>query len=403
MEERPRLVKDRGLVTKGKFVCFWCNGGKKSDLDNERRNERPKATAEIVRCQEGRETKCQHFVAEPNRGHREAAAEVQVCSSQLGFALPVLTTEESRIVDAPESTTSQDYFILMVLETKSKDKTPEVLMSGWGSVLVFRIVQEVLQLHRKFCSYTGSSAAKQEVLQCHGKFSCYRENQETLLQPCFADQGAAEWVTGAGFLVLWLSPGKAGSSPEDGYSAAPGCCSYVKGSLLELCPGKASKTQGSNETSATHVTLLVVLKPPSPAGQGVNPIKMPHPHDLSKFSPSNVTAGAVSPVDCELCKDGEFSIEGLLGSLLLSLVFSHYFNCGYDYKVYAIESNNDRRNTTVLIFTLNTNTYAGCMKPPDVAEHSADVSHLHIVLQLSLTCHHCAEHNDAKLPTDYAP
>lgn len=30
---------------------------------------RPKATAEIMRCQEGRGTKCQHFVAEPNRYH----------------------------------------------------------------------------------------------------------------------------------------------------------------------------------------------------------------------------------------------------------------------------------------------------------------------------------------------
>lgn len=34
-------------------------------------------------------------------------------------------------------------------------------------------------------------------------------------------------------------------------------------------------------------------------------------------------------------------------SQLLSLVFPHYFNCGYDYKVYAIESNNDRGNTTI--------------------------------------------------------
>ena len=33
-----------------------------------------------------------------HRGHREAAAEVQVCSYPLGFALPVLTTEESRMV-----------------------------------------------------------------------------------------------------------------------------------------------------------------------------------------------------------------------------------------------------------------------------------------------------------------
>lgn len=44
--------------------------------------------------------------------------------------------------------------------------------------------------------------------------------------------------------------------------------------------------------------------------QGVNPIKMPHPRDLSKLSPSNVTAGAGSPVDCELCEDREFSVQG---------------------------------------------------------------------------------------------
>lgn len=50
--------------------------------------------------------------------------------------------------------------------------------------------------------------------------------------------------------------------------------------------------------------------------QGVNPIKMPHPHDLSKLSPSNVTSGAGSPVDCELCEDREFSVEGVLGSLV---------------------------------------------------------------------------------------
>lgn len=50
--------------------------------------------------------------------------------------------------------------------------------------------------------------------------------------------------------------------------------------------------------------------------QGVNPIKMPHPRDLSKLSPSNVTAGAGSPVDCELCEDREFSVEGVLGNLV---------------------------------------------------------------------------------------
>lgn len=50
--------------------------------------------------------------------------------------------------------------------------------------------------------------------------------------------------------------------------------------------------------------------------QGVNPIKMPYPRDLSKLSPSNVTAGAGSPVDCELCEDREFSVEGVLGSLV---------------------------------------------------------------------------------------
>lgn len=50
--------------------------------------------------------------------------------------------------------------------------------------------------------------------------------------------------------------------------------------------------------------------------QGVNPIKMPYPRVLSKLSPSNVTAGAGSPVDCELCEDREFSVEGVLGSLV---------------------------------------------------------------------------------------
>lgn len=57
--------------------------------------------------------------------------------------------------------------------------------------------------------------------------------------------------------------------------------------------------------------------------QGVNPIKMPHPRDLSKLSPSDVPAGAGSPVDCELCEDREFLVEGVLGSLvcLLSLLF----------------------------------------------------------------------------------
>lgn len=54
---------------------------------------------------------------------------------------------------------------------------------------------------------------------------------------------------------------------------------------------------------------------------------MPHPHDLLKLSPSNVIAGAGSPVDCELCEDREFSVEGVLGSLIHLLSSLFVFVC----------------------------------------------------------------------------
>lgn len=39
---------------------------------------------------------------------------------------------------------------------------------------------------------------------------------------------------------------------KDSYSAAPGCSAYVRDTVLELCPGKASKTQAGTETSYCH-------------------------------------------------------------------------------------------------------------------------------------------------------
>lgn len=52
------------------------------------------------------------------------------------------------------------------------------------------------------------------------------------------------------------------------------CGSYVRDTVLELCPGTASKTQDGVETSATHVTLFVVLKLPSVEGQGQSSLRL---------------------------------------------------------------------------------------------------------------------------------
>lgn len=48
------------------------------------------------------------------------------------------------------------------------------------------------------------------------------------------------------------------------------CGSYMRDTVLELCLGKASKSQAGIETSATNITpttLFMVLKPASLSGQ----------------------------------------------------------------------------------------------------------------------------------------